>query len=148
FDVVFFYPFIYLCVSFCLPVSWGSWYDHVKGYWEEREKRGILYLFYEEMKQNPRQEVVRIMRYLGRSLPDDIIDKIVELTSFKSMKSNPMANYTFFPDYIFDHKVSPFMRKGEVGDWQNHFSEEERGIFDAHYAEQMRGSEIPFKTVI
>ncbi|XP_041094604.1 sulfotransferase 1C2 [Polyodon spathula] len=129
-------------------LSWGSWYDHVKGYWQEREKRGILYLFYEEMKQNPRQEIVRVMNYLGQSLPDDIIEKIVELTSFKSMKSNPMANYTFFPDFIFDHKVSPFMRKGEVGDWKNHFSEEESAIFDAHYAEQMKGSDIPFKTVI
>lgn len=32
-------------------VSWGSWYDHVKGYWVEREKRNILYLFYEDMKE-------------------------------------------------------------------------------------------------
>lgn len=32
-------------------VSWGSWYDHVKGYWVEREKKNILYLFYEDMKE-------------------------------------------------------------------------------------------------
>ena len=32
-------------------VSWGSWYDHVKSYWVEREKRNILYLFYEDMKE-------------------------------------------------------------------------------------------------
>ncbi|XP_042286824.1 sulfotransferase 1C1-like isoform X3 [Thunnus maccoyii] len=32
-------------------LSWGSWYDHVKGYWMEKEKRNILYLFYEDMKE-------------------------------------------------------------------------------------------------
>ena len=37
-----------LCVS---TVSWGSWYDHVKGYWLEKERKNILYLFYEDMKE-------------------------------------------------------------------------------------------------
>ncbi|XP_047673817.1 sulfotransferase 1 family member D1-like isoform X3 [Tachysurus fulvidraco] len=32
-------------------LAWGSWYDHVKGYWKEKEKRNILYLFYEDMKE-------------------------------------------------------------------------------------------------
>lgn len=32
-------------------VSWGSWYDHVKGYWREKDNKNILYLFYEDMKE-------------------------------------------------------------------------------------------------
>ncbi|KAG2461959.1 ST1A1 Sulfotransferase, partial [Polypterus senegalus] len=62
--------------------------------------------------QNPRQQTVKILDFLERVLPEDIIDKIVELTSFSSMKNNPMANYTSFPKNLFDHSVSPFMRKG------------------------------------
>ena len=62
--------------------------------------------------QNPRREVERIMRYLGKSLPDDVIYRIVELTSFKAMKENPMVNYTFIPVPVFDQSISPFMRKG------------------------------------
>lgn len=58
---------------------------------------------------------MRIMRYLDLSLSDDIIDKIVELTSFKVMKDNPMANYTFIPKIVFDNSVSAFMRKGLEG---------------------------------
>ncbi|KAG5854747.1 hypothetical protein ANANG_G00041050 [Anguilla anguilla] len=127
-------------------VGWGSWYDHVKGYWENREKRNILYLFYEDMKENPQREVERIKQYLDLSVTDDVIARIVEHTSFKVMKDNPMTNYTFIPKPIFDHSISPFMRKGEVGDWVNHFSASHLKIFDEDYERQMKMANIPFRT--
>uniref|UniRef100_A0A8C6UH34 Sulfotransferase n=1 Tax=Neogobius melanostomus TaxID=47308 RepID=A0A8C6UH34_9GOBI len=129
-------------------LGWGSWYDHVKGYWVEKEERNILYLFYEEMKENPRREVERIMRYLDLSLSDDVISRIVELTSFKSMKENPMSNYSCVPAPVFDHTISPFMRKGEVGDWRNYFSPEQSKMFDEDYKEKMKDVDIPFRDSI
>ncbi|GAA6067738.1 tectonic-3-like, partial [Tachysurus ichikawai] len=60
---------------------------------------------------NPRREIVKIMKYLDLSLSDAIIDKIVKLTSFKVMKDNPMANYSFIPKEVFDRSISTFMRK-------------------------------------
>lgn len=129
-------------------LSWGSWYDHVKGYWLEREKRNILYLFYEDMKENPRREVERIMRYLDLSVSDEVISQIVELTSFKNMKENPMANYSCVPSPVFDQSISPFMRKGEVGDWKNHFTPEQSKLFDEDYEKQMKDVNIPFRTLI
>ncbi|XP_061665772.1 sulfotransferase 1B1-like isoform X1 [Syngnathoides biaculeatus] len=134
------------CILMCSAVPWGSWYDHVKGYWEERDKRNILYIFYEDMKENPRREVERIMRYLDLSLSDDIITRIVELTSFTAMKENPMANYTCIPKSVFDQSISAFMRKGEVGDWKNHFTPEQSAEFDADYERQMKQADIPFRT--
>lgn len=64
------------------------------------------------LPQNPRREVERIMRYLDLSVSDEVISRIVTLTSFKNMKENPMANYTCIPAPVFDHSISPFMRKG------------------------------------
>lgn len=64
--------------------------------------------------KNPRREVERIMRYLDVSVSDEVISKIVELTSFEKMKDNPMANYSCIPAPVFDHSKSPFMRKGVV----------------------------------
>lgn len=129
-------------------LGWGSWYEHVKGYWREREKRNILYLFYEDMKENPRREILRIMEYLGLALSDDVIEHIVQLTSFKVMKDNPMANYSFIPMPVFDQSISPFMRKGEVGDWANHFTPEQAKVFDEDYARQMKDADIPFRASI
>ncbi|XP_047673816.1 sulfotransferase 1C1-like isoform X2 [Tachysurus fulvidraco] len=129
-------------------LAWGSWYDHVKGYWKEKEKRNILYLFYEDMKENPRREIVKIMGYLDLSLSDAIIDKIVKLTSFKVMKDNPMANYSFMPKEMYDQSISTFMRKGEVGDWTNYFTPAQSQMFDEDYARKMADMDIPFRTKI
>lgn len=129
-------------------LAWGSWYDHVKGYWKEKENRNILYLFYEDLKENPRREVERIMKYLDLSVSDEVISKIVELTSFKNMKENPMANYSCVPSSVFDQSISPFMRKGEVGDWTNHFTPEQVKVFDEDYEKQMKEVNIPFKTIL
>ncbi len=32
-------------------VGWGSWYDHVKGYWKVRKESNIHYILYEDMKE-------------------------------------------------------------------------------------------------
>uniref|UniRef100_A0A8C2MKX2 Sulfotransferase n=1 Tax=Cricetulus griseus TaxID=10029 RepID=A0A8C2MKX2_CRIGR len=93
-------------------VSYGSWYQHVKEWWELTQTHPVLYLFYEDMKENPKREIKKVLEFLGRSLPEETVDIIVEHTSFKKMKENPMANYTTIPTTVMDHDISPFMRKG------------------------------------
>lgn len=73
---------------------------------------GSSLLLFPALPQDPRREVVRIMKYLDLSLSDKVIDEIVELTTFKKMKDNPMANYSCIPKPIFDSSISNFMRKG------------------------------------
>ena len=62
--------------------------------------------------QNPQREVERIKQYLDLTVADDVIARIVELTSFEVIKENPMTNYSFNPKNMFDQSISPFMRKG------------------------------------
>ncbi|XP_077358855.1 sulfotransferase 1C1-like [Festucalex cinctus] len=127
-------------------LAWGNWHDHVKGYWEEREKRDILFLFYEDMKENPHREMKRIVKHLDLTLSDDVISRIVELTTFNNMKDNPMVNQSFAPKGIYNQSISKFMRKGEVGDWKNHFTPEQAAEFDEDYEKKMKQVNIPFRT--
>ncbi|KAM6166882.1 LOW QUALITY PROTEIN: sulfotransferase 1A1-like [Erethizon dorsatum] len=126
-------------------VSYGSWYQHVQEWWELCHTHPILYLFYEDMKENPKKELQKILEFVGCSLPEETMDLIIQLTSFKEMKRNPMVNYTTIPPELMDHTVSPFMRKGIMGDWKSTFTVAQNECFDAHYAEKMAGFSLPFR---
>ncbi|XP_078497315.1 sulfotransferase 1 family member D1-like [Lissotriton helveticus] len=126
----------------------GSWYDHVKGWWKKARDHPILYLFYEDMKEDPRREVLKVLHFLEREVSDEVLEKILHHTSFQEMKSNPMANYRALPDFLLDHNVSPFMRKGVAGDWKNMFTVAQNETFDEDYERKMAGSTLRFRTEI
>uniref|UniRef100_A0A8C1GKR8 Sulfotransferase n=1 Tax=Cyprinus carpio TaxID=7962 RepID=A0A8C1GKR8_CYPCA len=139
-----------ICLVLCKMgiLGWGSWYDHVKGYWKERHNKKILYILYEDMKEDPVREVTRIAQFLKRQLSKSTIEHIVQMTAFSAMRENPMANYSTIPDTIFDRTASEFMRKGEVGDWKNHFSAGEDAAFEEHYRKIMSDCPIPIRFTI
>ncbi|KAM9237929.1 LOW QUALITY PROTEIN: sulfotransferase 1 family member D1-like [Dugong dugon] len=129
-------------------VSFGSWYDHVKGWWEKRKDYRILYLFYEDMKQNPKCSLHKLLRFLQKDLPEETVDKILHHSSFNVMKQNPSANYTTMATSEMDHSVSPFMRKGILGDWKNQFTVARYERFEEDYEKKMKGSTLQFRSEI
>ncbi|XP_025227244.1 sulfotransferase 1A3 [Theropithecus gelada] len=127
-------------------VSYGSWYQHVQEWWELSHTHPVLYLFYEDMKENPKREIRKILEFVGRSLPEETVDLMVQHTSFREMKKNPMANYTTVPQEFMDHSISPFMRKGMTGDWKTTFTVAQNERFDEDYAEKMAGCSLSFRS--
>ncbi|KAK1152965.1 sulfotransferase 1C4-like [Acipenser oxyrinchus oxyrinchus] len=127
-------------------VSWGSWFDHVTGWWESKAKHRILYLFYEDLKEDPAREIDRVARFLGKGLDQAVIDRIADHTSFVQMKENPMTNYSTLPTFIFNQAVSPFMRKGTVGDWKQHFTVSQSERFDEESRRRLAGTSLRFRT--
>ncbi|XP_043942192.1 sulfotransferase 1C4-like isoform X2 [Protopterus annectens] len=126
-------------------LCWGSWYAHVQGWWDAKDHHNILYIFYEDIKESPRREIQRVMQFLNADLPDNILEKIYQHTSFEFMKKNPMTNYSTIPPPIFDHTISAFMRKGIVGGWKDSFSPSQNEAFDKDYMRKMAKSYLMFK---
>ncbi|XP_052337905.1 cytosolic sulfotransferase 3-like isoform X1 [Oncorhynchus keta] len=89
----------------------GSWYDHVTGWWERKQTHSKLhYVFYEDMVEDMRRELDRLCSFLGLSPSAEEKERVREGVQFDNMKKNSMANYSTLP--IMDIKISPFMRKG------------------------------------
>uniref|UniRef100_A0A8D0K3R5 Sulfotransferase n=1 Tax=Sus scrofa TaxID=9823 RepID=A0A8D0K3R5_PIG len=123
-------------------VLWGSWYEHVKSWWRKKDSHPILYLFYEDMLKDPKREIRKVMEFLGKNLKEEVLDKIVYHTSFDVMKNNPMTNY--IDDKHLNHKLSPFMRKGVMGDWKNQFTEAQNKKFNEDYEKHMADTSLTF----
>ncbi|OCT58848.1 sulfotransferase family cytosolic 1B member 1 [Xenopus laevis] len=126
-------------------VAYGPWGLHVKDWWELRKKQNVLYLFYEDMIEDPKREIRKVMSFLGKDLPDLVVEKICQHTSFKAMKENPLTNYSSVPSAVMDQSISPFMRKGIAGDWKNHFTVAQSELFDEYYDRELAGTELSFR---
>ncbi|XP_075356899.1 sulfotransferase 1B1-like [Mycteria americana] len=127
-------------------LAYGSWYDHVKDYWERWKDHPILYLFYEDLKEDLRWEIAKVAQFLGRELPEAALDAITRHTSFEAMRDNPTTNYSMVPSHLMDQGVSPFMCKGTAGDWKSHFTVAQSERFDQDYVQKMSGTDLRFRT--
>ena len=98
------------------------------------------------MKKDLASAVAQIATFMGYSLTDDIIKSIAEATTFDKMKDNPAASkkHTFDAEFNKDGSVS-FIRKGEVGDWKNHLSEEQSAKIDALVEKHLAGTGLVFQ---
>ncbi|XP_036434860.1 cytosolic sulfotransferase 3-like isoform X1 [Colossoma macropomum] len=125
----------------------GPWYDHVCGYWEKKQTySNIHYMFFEDMVEDTGREVERLCSFLGLSTPIEERERITKGTHFDAMKQNNMTNYSSIP--VMDFKISPFMRKGKVGDWKNHFTVAQNEQFDEHYKQKMKTTTLRFRQEI
>ncbi|XP_068192542.1 cytosolic sulfotransferase 3-like [Antennarius striatus] len=128
-------------------VLYGSWYDHVNGFWKKKQTYSNLhYMFYEDMIQDTELEIDKLCSFLGLSPSDEEKKLLRHELKFDNMKKNDMVNYSLLP--VMDGKVSPFMRKGKVGDWKNHFTVAQNEEFDEDYKKKMKDSPLHFRTTI
>uniref|UniRef100_A0A8C6SDD6 Sulfotransferase n=1 Tax=Neogobius melanostomus TaxID=47308 RepID=A0A8C6SDD6_9GOBI len=129
-------------------MTWGSWYDHVNGWWQKKRNYSNLhYMFFEDLVENTDLEIDKLSRFLCLSVTPEIRQQITGQVQFDKMKKNDMTNYSTLGD-VMDFKVSPFMRKGKVGDWKNHFTVAQNEKFDEDSKQKMKDATLQFRTSV
>ncbi|XP_062284042.1 cytosolic sulfotransferase 3-like [Scomber scombrus] len=128
-------------------VVFGSWYDHVNNWWEKKQTfSNIHYMCYEDITEDSAREIDRLCSFLGLSPSAEEKQRVAAGVTFDAMKQNKRTNYSNTP--CMNQKVSPFMRKGKVGDWKNHFTVAQNEHFDEDYKQKMKNPALQFRTEV
>ncbi|KAL6613767.1 hypothetical protein ACP70R_036037 [Stipagrostis hirtigluma subsp. patula] len=138
---------------FCEGFSpFGPYWDHCLEYWREYNKRPdkVLFLRYEEMMSEPVKYVKRLAEFLdlpftSKEEEDEIPEKVVKLCSFEKLsglQTNQTGDIAWSGNVVIDKSM--FFRRGKVGDWVNHMSQEMGKKLDYIVEEKLKGSSLAF----
>ena len=106
----------------------------------------ILFMKYEDMKEDTKGAVETVSRFMGYDLSSTVVDSICEQTSFDSMKNNDSVNQSWKrAENKLTEGCEDFIRKGIVGDWRSHFTEDQSLRIDKMYVERMSRTGLVFR---
>lgn len=103
-------------------VDWGDYFDHLLGWVQHKNDENVLFLTYESMKNDTKINITTMAEFLGDNYVQKIanpkiLESILHHTSFTSMSKNQNRWSSQRPA-----NMTPFIRKGKVGDWKSLFS--------------------------
>nr|GMD77216.1 cytosolic sulfotransferase 12-like [Ipomoea batatas] len=124
-------------------ISFGPFWDHMLGYWKEslENPRKVLFLKYEEIKEEPEVHLRRMAAFLECPFSEEeeesgVVGGISRLCSFESL-SNLEVNKTGKSSH---RPNNVYFRKGKVGDWRNHLTDEMVTRLDQIVEEKFKGT--------
>lgn len=145
--------------------EYGDYFDHVLGWYKHRDDHNVLFLHYEDMKSQPRENVLKIAEFFDKSYykllveNEEILQNVIKYSDIKSMQVLAAENFKEFftkpieenaPDGLKNfHEASQknpstanFIRKGVVGDWKNHFSAEQNSRMEKAILERLSQTDL------
>uniref|UniRef100_A0A0E0LYW9 Sulfotransferase n=1 Tax=Oryza punctata TaxID=4537 RepID=A0A0E0LYW9_ORYPU len=137
---------------FCEGFSpYGPFWNHFLEYWKASMERPekVMFLKYEDIKSDPALVVRKLADFLGMPFTkaeDDggIPEQVVKLCDFETLASLQVNQTGLVRGKNYELHNSVFFRKGRVGDWVNHISEEMAGRLDRIVQEKLIGSGLTF----
>uniref|UniRef100_A0A6I8Q364 Sulfotransferase n=1 Tax=Xenopus tropicalis TaxID=8364 RepID=A0A6I8Q364_XENTR len=115
-------------------VCWGSYFDHALAWNKHIDDEGVLIMTFEEMKEDLKAAVKKISKFFGLSLNEEQTQEVAGKGTFTAMKEKMTETRKDF--------AKIFLRKGEVGDWKNHFSEAQSQEIDAKFEACLAGTKL------
>ena len=121
-------------------VDFGSYFEHLVSWGERRDHDNVLFVTFEAMKADLRQAIVDVGRFLGgpfgASVEDPaVLGQVIEHSGFRLMSLDQQRWSRERPT-----GTTAFLRKGRVGDWEDHFSPKQAGRLADEFARQTTGT--------
>ena len=106
--------------------EFGMWEDHNIEWLEQSARKNILFVTYEDLKEDTEKEIRRIVEFLGLPVDEERITETLKQGGFKHMQKSNNLNYS----WVTEGAETGFVRKGQVGGWGEYLSEEQSSYFD------------------
>jgi hypothetical protein len=97
-------------------LQYRSWFDHVQAWRAAARDRSVLWVRYEEMKDQPETTIERVAEYLGRPVDAVVRAEIASMVAYDFMKAHE-SKFDPITEHLIDRRFLPgsFIRSGESG---------------------------------
>nr|XP_039271537.1 sulfotransferase 6B1-like [Styela clava] len=113
----------------------GEWYpDHILGWYKHKDEDNVMFIYYEDLKRNTKQEIRRLAKFLNIEVDDKRVEEIENATTFSVMKQTSPPNLL---------KLNLF-RKGEIGNWKELMTVAQSELMDKLIADKLGHTDIKF----
>jgi len=127
----------------------GSWFEHVGRWWENRHDLNVLFLTYEELANNRERAVRKIIDFCGRKVEAEKFNRIVERSSFAFMKQYEDKFDSLTGKLMeFNLQTGSFIRKAQTGQWKEYLSSEQEELFQRRFDERLNKLSPKLKDII
>lgn len=152
-------------------IGYGDYFDHLLEWYQHKNDKNVHFVTYEDLKKDIRTQILKIAKFIGEEyekciLEDSqILENVIKYSSFEYMERsfNKIMEMFLNRDKIFGsgdlpagfmHSMQhissgivrgergPFLRKGIIGDWRNHFNEDQLRRFGAKIDEKTKNSDV------
>ncbi|KNA08563.1 hypothetical protein SOVF_161110 [Spinacia oleracea] len=128
----------------------GPFFEQAVEYWKVslEKPNKVLFLKYEDLKDDPSLYLKKLAEFIGKPFSikeesEGVVQEMIELCSIKTMKGLE-ANSGGEAINRFYGKNS-FFRKGQVGDWTNHFTPTMLEKMNKLMEQKLKGTGLSFK---
>merc|ERR1712150_443177 len=111
-------------------------FDQFTSGWKRRNHPNLKFVWYEDIKKDSHKEIAAMAEFVNHPLTKEKLNELVEHVKFNNMKERA-SKLTGRGG-----EAAQFFRKGQVGDWKNHFEGEKLQKWDDWIAKNLEGSDI------
>ena len=112
-------------------LAFAGWYRNVESWWPHYRDEDVLWLRFEDLKRDLKGSIGQILDFLGWSITNDQLNRVLELCSFKWMKENAQRFMHHSEHGVPHFKADGFIRRGQTGDGKALLTaEQEKRVLD------------------
>jgi peroxiredoxin len=120
-------------------VAFGSWFRHVRGWWEHRDDPSVLFLYYEELAADLPGCLRKVCAFCGLEIAPERWPEILVRCTFAFMKEHESQ---FDPSLamLYEQGIQPhkFLRRGQAGVWCEQLNIQQVKRFDLAARKHLR----------